>query len=61
MDAVPLIALDLPLKVAVWADDDQTKISYVSPTALAARYSISDEQSSRLGAIDLITDVVIDR
>ena len=27
MDAVPLTALDLPLKVLVWADGDQTKVS----------------------------------
>ena len=42
MVAAPLSALDLPLKVLVWADDDQTKIAYVSPEELSARYSLSD-------------------
>ena len=27
MDAAPLAALDLPLKVLVWADGEQTKVS----------------------------------
>jgi uncharacterized protein (DUF302 family) len=37
MQAAPLAALDLPLKVLVWSDGDQTKLSYTSPSALAAR------------------------
>ena len=59
MDAVPLAALDLPLKVLVWADGDQTKLSYTSPSELAARYGLSDELSSRLAGIDPLTDAVI--
>lgn len=30
MAAAPLAALDLPLKVVVWADGDQTKVSAVA-------------------------------
>src|ERR1700761_6957858 len=33
MDAAPLTALDLPLKVVVWDDDGRTKGSYYSPDA----------------------------
>ena len=36
MDAAPLAALDLPLKVLIWADEGQTKVSYNSPAALVA-------------------------
>jgi uncharacterized protein (DUF302 family) len=36
MVASPLAALDLPLKVLIWADGEQTKVSYYSPAALAA-------------------------
>src|ERR1700692_2886229 len=44
MVAVPLAALDLPLKVLVWfADDCQTKLSYTAPGALVRRYSLSTE------------------
>ena len=36
MDASPLSALDLPLKVLIWDDGGQTKVSYYAPAALAA-------------------------
>lgn len=61
MAAAPLAALDLPLKVAVWADGDQTKVSYTAPSALAARYGLSDELAGRLAGINALTDAVIDR
>ena len=60
MQAAPLAALDLPLKVLVWADGQQTKLSYTSPAALAARYELSDKLAARLGGIDPVTDAVID-
>jgi uncharacterized protein (DUF302 family) len=60
MQAVPLAALDLPLKVLVWQDEHQTKLSYTAPPALAARYGLSEELATRLAGIDPITDAVID-
>jgi uncharacterized protein (DUF302 family) len=59
MQAVPLVALDLPLKVLIWADGDQTKLTYTAPAALAARYGIPDELAPRLAAIDALTDAAI--
>src|SRR6202021_4296129 len=50
MDAAPLAALDLPLKVLVWADGGQTKVTYTAPEALAARYGLSAELAARLAA-----------
>jgi len=61
MQAAPLAALDLPLKVLVWLDQDQTMLSYTAPVELAARYDLSDELARRLAGIDAITDAVIDR
>ncbi|HTX11423.1 MAG TPA: DUF302 domain-containing protein [Solirubrobacteraceae bacterium] len=61
MQAAPLAALDLPLKVLVWLDDQQTKMSYTSPHALAARYQLSEELGNRLAGINAITDAVIGR
>ena len=61
MVAAPLAALDLPLRVLVWVDGDQTKVSYTAPATLAARYGISDERGSRLAGIDAITNAVIDK
>ena len=59
MEAAPLAALDLPLKVLVWADDDQTKVSYTAPASLAARYGLSDELAARLVGIEAITDALV--
>jgi uncharacterized protein (DUF302 family) len=61
MVAAPLAALDLPLKVVVWADGDQTKVSYTAPSALAARYGLSDELAAPLAGIDAVTDAAIER
>jgi len=51
-----LTALDLPLKVLVWDDSGQTRISYTDPGYLAARHHLSDELASRLTGINGITD-----
>jgi uncharacterized protein (DUF302 family) len=59
MEAVPLAALDLPLKVLVWADGDQTKVTYTAPAALAERYRLSDELAARLAGIDPLTDALV--
>jgi uncharacterized protein (DUF302 family) len=61
MVAAPLAALDLPLKVLVWADELETKVSYTAPRELAARYGLSDELAARLAGIDAVTDAVLDR
>ena len=59
MDAVPLAALDLPLKALVWADGPQTKVSYTSPGALAARYGLSPDLAARLAGIDALTEAAV--
>lgn len=61
MQAAALAALDLPLKVLVWLDEHQTKLSYTAPAELAARYHLSDELAARLVGIDAITNAVINR
>ena len=59
MQAAPLAALDLPLKVLVWADGEQTKVSYTAPSELAARYELSEDLAARLAGIDALTDQLI--
>jgi uncharacterized protein (DUF302 family) len=61
MAAAPMAALDLPLKVLVWADDGHTSVSYYGPAALGARYALSDELKSKLAGIDPLTDALIAR
>lgn len=59
MQAAPLAALDLPLKVLVWDDGGQTKLTYTAPATLAARYEIPSELTAALAAVDALTDAVI--
>jgi uncharacterized protein (DUF302 family) len=59
MDAVPLSALDLPLKVLIWADGDQAKVSYYSAAALAARHHLPADLAARLAGIDPLTDALV--
>ena len=59
MQAAPLAALDLPLKVLVWADSAAvTRVSYNSVDYLAARHHLRPDLRARLEAIDRITDAV---
>jgi uncharacterized protein (DUF302 family) len=58
MDAVPLAALDLPLKVLIWDDGGQTKVSYFTPAALAARYELPPDLASNLAGVDPLTDAL---
>jgi uncharacterized protein (DUF302 family) len=57
--ASPLAALDLPLKVLVWDDRGRTRVSYVSPDALAARYGLAADLAARLAGIDGLTDSLV--
>lgn len=59
MAAAPLAALDLPLKVLIWADGDDTKVTYLSPHALAARYELDDDLAHSLAGIDALTDALV--
>jgi uncharacterized protein (DUF302 family) len=59
MDAAPLSALDLPLKVLVWADGEQAKVSYYSPAALGARHHLPADLAARLAGIDPLTDALV--
>jgi uncharacterized protein (DUF302 family) len=59
MDAVPLAALDLPLKVLIWAEDEQTKIAYDSPTAFATRHHLSADLAVKIIGIHALTDALV--
>jgi uncharacterized protein (DUF302 family) len=59
MVASPLAALDLPLKVLIWADKHQTNVSYPATGALASRHHLSQELAANLAAIDGLTDALV--
>ena len=60
MDAVPLVALDLPLKVLIYDDNASTTVCYAPPEELARRYGLSDELAARFAGIHLLTDALSD-
>jgi uncharacterized protein (DUF302 family) len=59
MAASPMAALDLPLKVLVWDDGGQTKVSYYSPAEIAARHGLGPGLEKNLAAIDVLTDALV--
>lgn len=61
IDAAPLAALDLPLRVAVWEDGHRTLVSYPAPAAVARRYGLDGPLAAALTSIDALTSAVIDR
>jgi uncharacterized protein (DUF302 family) len=60
MDAAPLVALDLPLKVLVWAEEGAgTRVSYADPAELASKYGLSADEVAPLASIHGLTDALV--
>jgi uncharacterized protein (DUF302 family) len=57
--AAPLAALDLPLKVLVWSDDEQTKVCYESPASLCARHHLKRDLAIKLDGLNALTDALV--
>jgi uncharacterized protein (DUF302 family) len=57
MEAFPLVALDLPLKVLVWEDGGSVSVSFVPISEIAARYSMSGLES-QIAAMDRALDAL---
>ena len=51
MDAYPLVALELPLKILVWEEGGGVKIAYVPMSAIAPRYGL-EGTNARVAAMD---------
>lgn len=41
MEAFPLVALELPLKLLVWEEGGSVQVAYVPPSDFAARYGVT--------------------
>ena len=61
IEAAPLAALDLPLRVVVWEDGYRTLVSYPAPAAVARRYGLDGDLADALASIDALISAVIDR
>jgi len=60
MIAAPVAALDLPLKMLVWADaDGAVSVSYNTAQYLATRHHLTDDLRARLEAIESISDATV--
>ena len=59
MAASPLAALDLPLKVLVWDDSGQTKVSYYTPDATVDRFGVPAGLAGNLAGINVLTDALV--
>ena len=59
MAAAPLAALDLPLKVLIWDDQGQAKVTYYAPAALAARHHLDADLAANLAVVDPLTDALV--
>lgn len=55
MDAFPLVALDLPLKVLVWEQDGAVRVAYTPMSEVVARYDVTG-MDERIAAMDRALD-----
>jgi uncharacterized protein (DUF302 family) len=56
MDAAPLAALDLPIKLLIWDDAGTTRLAYYSPESLTKRHALAP--TTALNAIHQLTDAL---
>lgn len=59
LQAVPHSGIDLPIRVLIWDENDTTKIGYLDPQELKARYKIEGADGSfeaMAGALNKLTD-----
>ena len=61
IEATPLAALDLPLRVVVWEDGYQTLVSYPAPETVARRCGLDGDLADALAGIEAVIKAVIDR
>jgi uncharacterized protein (DUF302 family) len=61
MEAAPLAALDLPLKLLIWErDDGRVFVSYNAASYLRERYGLDPDQAAPLAAVDTIAAAIVD-
>ena len=61
MLAVPSIAIDLPLKILIWQDDDgRAWVSYNSPEYLQERHHVPEELMQGLAAVEALVAKAIE-
>ena len=62
LQAAPYAGIDLPLRVLIWEEDGTTRVGYLDPAALKARYAVegADEALAMMtGALDNLTNAAL--
>ena len=57
MDAFPLVALELPLKLLVWEENGSVSVAYPSMSEIAKRYNVTG-MDERIAAMDRALDAL---
>jgi uncharacterized protein (DUF302 family) len=60
MVASALAAYELPLKVLIWSEGDQTRVAYRPPSLMTTEYPLA-EQNGRLAAMDAALAGIVER
>ena len=58
MEAFPLVALDLPLKIAVCEENGKVVLAYAAPSAIAARYDVTGKDGLIAGMTHAFETIV---
>ena len=58
MDAYPLAALELPLKLLVWEDGGAAQVAYTAPAEIALRYDVSGKDALIAGMTHALETIV---
>ena len=59
LQAAPHAGIDLPLRVLIWEEDGATRVGYLDPAELKARYAVEgadDALATMTGALDNLTN-----
>ena len=62
MQAFPLVALELPLKILIWEDREAVSVAYLRMSEIAERYGVKgmDERIAAMdGALEKLTAAII--
>jgi uncharacterized protein (DUF302 family) len=59
MEAFPLVALELPLKLLVWEEDGSVSLAYTPMSDIAVRYNVTG-MNERVAAMDHVLDALTD-
>lgn len=57
MDAFPLVAMELPLKLLVWEENGAVSVAYTPMSEIAARYKVTG-MDERIAAMDHLLDAL---